>query len=267
MARMRRKNRELEEELRQLRAGGQRPTQEAQPAKPAVAEKPAAAVADPEPADKDSPAWDKWKIRDQERRLAAIEGRTQEDHKQAELNTQISRAKDEFRNVQSEYIRRNPDYVNAFKVGYENYTRSLRIAHPEWTNQEIVNTADYRLLLYAGQMAKKGVNPAEAIYDYCIETLGYRPGSVKPAQRQQREEQIEEEVDENGDFIEVSPRREVRKPNLRVIEKNKRRSANGLGGGGQGSSARLTRESVANMTLGEMANLDTDVWSELERLA
>lgn len=256
---MRRKNRELEDRLRDLEARVAKPAQEAAPAKPAAVEKP---QQDPEPDKaKDPEAWKDWKIRDQERRLAAIEGKTQEDRQQNEINTQISRAKDEFRSVQADYIKRNPDYPNAFKVGYENYTRSLRIAHPEWTNQEIVNTADYRLLLYAGQMAKKGVNPAEAIYDYCIETLGYVPGSVKAQPR--RAERDEDEIDD--DFEEVQPRREVRKPNLRVIDRNKRRSANGIGGGGQGSSARMTKQNVADMTLGEMANLDTDVWSELEK--
>lgn len=221
------------------------------------------APSDPEPADKNSQQWDKWKIREQDRRIEAMEGRTQEDTKQKELNTRISNAKDEFRAVQSDYIKKNPDYEQAFSVGYGNYTKALRMAHPEWTNQEIVNTADYRLLLYAGQMAKKGVNPAEAIYDYCIETLGYVPGSGKAAPAR-----VQVPVEDEDEGEEEAPRgtSNTRKPNLRVIANNKRRSATGLNGPGQGNSARITQQDIANMTLGELANLDTDVWSELEKV-
>ncbi len=262
MARLRREAREnraealrLKQENEELRRG-RAPAEE----KPVVTEKkPDATVTDPEPEDKNSPQWDKWKIRDQERRLAAIEGRTQESQQQQELNHRINTAKEEFKAVQARYIEKNPDYVNAFKAGYENYTRSLRIAHPDWTNQEIVNTADYRLLLYAGQMAKKGIDPAAAIYDYCIETLGYVPGSVKSAKRAP--------VTEEEEFEDEAPRGAApRKPNLRVINQNKRRSATGLSSGGQGGSARLNKQDVANMTLGELANLDTDMWAELEKL-
>ena len=250
MARLRREAREnkaealrLKQENEELRQG--RTPAEVKPAAETV-KKADPAVTDPEPADKNSPQWDKWNIRDQERRLAAIERRTTEDAKQQELNHRINSAKEEFKAVQARYIEKNPDYVNAFKVGYENYTRSLRIAHPDWTNQEIVNTADYRLLLYAGQMAKKGIDPAAAIYDYCIETLGYVPGSVKNNAQRTRQQVADED-----DVEDEAPRGAApRKPNLRVISQNKRRSATGLSGGGQGGSARLNKQDVANMTLG-----------------
>ena len=111
-------------------------------------------------------------------------------------------------------------------------------------------------------MAKKGIDPAAAIYDYCIETLGYVPGSVKNGAQRTRQQIADED-----DMEDEAPRGTVtRKPNLRIIAQNKRRSATGLSGGGQGGSARLNKQDVANMTLGELANLDTDMWAELEKL-
>lgn len=266
MARLRRENRELKAE--KLRLEAERGTSARDPAPPAQEKKPETVNTDPEPADKASPLWDKWKIRDQERRLAKLEGRTQEDEKQTQVNTQIREAVDQFKTVRDKYIAKNPDFVPAFKHGYDRYAEALRITKPGWTQEQVVKQADWDLLVYAGECARKGIDPAEAIYDMCIERFGYRPGQ-QPRTEQRR--QVQDDHDDAGDGFDEAPARKnpngVRqRTNLRVINNNKRRSASGLNNSGQGGSASLTKEAAAGMTLGELANLDTDMWDQLENL-
>lgn len=248
MARLRRENRELkakllreeEERAQTSRVAEQKPAAETKTEDP-----------DPEPNKAENPeGWKDWKIRQLDRVVSEIKGETQQSKEQQIVNERIKGAIDEFRDVRDKYIQKNPDFTPAFTHAYNKYAEAIKLTNPSWDNQRIIKEIDWQLLLFAGDVAKKGGNPAEALYDLAIERFGYIPGKEGKA-----------------DVSETSNRPDgVRGPNLRTVDNNRRRSASGLGTSGQGNSARITKESIANMTNGELMNLSPEDWAELERL-
>lgn len=257
----------MQAELKRLRGetGGGAQPKPVEAKQPTEEERRAAdAAKDPEPdRGKDPNKWTDWKIRQQDKEIAELRGQTTQSVEQTRTNEKIREATEEFKGIRDKYIEKNPDYVPAFQHGFERYAEALALTNPGWTRQQIVRQADYQLLMFASDCAKKGVDPAAAIYDMCIERFGYKPGSAK-RQEQPRQRDQGEEDDRGGRRDERDARR---RPNLRLIDSNRRRSASGLGSGGQGGSARLTKEAAADMTLGELANLDTDMWADLERMS
>ena len=266
MARLRRENRELKARLR--REEEERGLTARQPAAPA-AQTPAApaaqtANADPEPADKNSPLWDKWKIRDLERRLAPVESRTVEESRQREVDTVFEGAKQEFLPIAREAATTNADFLPAIKHAFDRIAIQMHYDRPEMTPDQLVKETEKQLLIQTGKFAKRFNGNAKeamkAMYDWSIEYHGFRPGQRRSAARV-------EEQDEQDESDMPTPLRQSgvrQQPNLRVINSNRRRSASGLQGGGQSGSMRPTLEAAAGMTLGEMANLDTDMWDQLE---
>lgn len=273
MARMRRENRELKAQLRRKDAAGDKPVDE-KPASDQTQEKPKQNQ-DLEPEDKNSPEWKDWKIRDQDRRLSAIEGRSQETQEETKVRTAIDEAKGELRTISMNYAKKNADFAPAIVFAEKEFERSLRISNPGWTAQQITNKMQNDMLFFAAKCAKQGMSPtevAESIYDMCIERFGYEPESGLRRgrandddrdDRNDRDDQGDEDVrDVRGKFR----RPEGRRPNLRVVDNNRRRSASPLHGNGQGGSSRLTKQAVDGMTNGELLQLDPEDWKELESL-
>jgi hypothetical protein len=225
----------------------------------AVAQTPAAAPAaqtalandDPEPADKDSNAWLKWKVRQQDKVISQITERETQTRGQQEITSRVRGAINEFRSIRDDYVKKNPDFVPAFQFAYNKHAELMKLDHPTWTPQQIVRELDWKLLQAAGSYAKEGINPAEALYDLAIETYGYVPNSGG---------KTETESSATG----VATQRP--RTDLRTIDSNRRRSATGLTSGGSSGSIKLTKEAVAKMTNGELLNLSEEDWKQLETL-
>jgi hypothetical protein len=100
--------------------------------------------------------------------------------------------------------------------------------------------------MFASQAHKAGLNPAEEIYSIAIERFGYQP----------------KKADESAGVEKAKP--VSSKPNLSVIAANKKRSATGLAGGGQGSGG-LTAADVQNMSNAEFSRLTATQLRELEQ--
>ncbi|CAM5999256.1 unnamed protein product [Sphagnum balticum] len=264
MARLRRENRELKARLR--REEEERGLQARQPAQTQQTTPAAKTNEDPEPTDKTSPAWDKWKIRDLERRLAPVESRTVEESRQREVDTVFEGAKQEFLPIAREAATTNADFLPAIKHAFDRIAVQMHYDRPEMTPDQLVKEAEKQLLIQTGKFAKRFNGNAKeamkAMYDWSIEYHGFRPGQRRAAARV-------EEKDEQEERDMPTPLRQTgtrQQPNLRVINSNRRRSASGLQGGGQSGSMRPTLEAAATMTLGELANLDTDMWDQLENM-
>lgn len=260
MARLRRENREMKARLR--RAEEEQALRVAEPdAKPhGEAVRQPEAQPDPEPADKNSLQWAQWKIRQQDAKLSKIDVFTQEQEQKTQQDVVYSGAQREFTTLARQTAQKNPDFLPAVKHAFDRMCMDLHYDNPNLTPDQIVAQVERSLLIKCGSFAKRGVDPMAAVYDMAIERYGYRPGERTRRAAVQEDEQ-NELPDNNGRGL---PPRQRQQPNLRVINNNRRRSATGLSGNGQGASARLNAEDVANMTLGEMANLDRDIWDQLE---
>ena len=262
MARLRRENRELKARLR--REEEERGLETRQPAQTQTPAPAAKTNEDPEPADKTSAAWDKWKIRELERRLAPVESRTVEESRQREVDTVFEGAKQEFLPIAREAATTNADFLPAIKHAFDRMAIQMHYDRTEMTPDQLVKETEKQLLIQTGKFAKRFNGNAKeamkAMYDWSIEYHGFRPGQRRPRVEEQDEQ---EERDLPTPLRQGGARQQ---PNLRVINSNRRRSASGLQGGGQSGSMRPTLEAAATMTLGELANLDTDMWDQLENM-
>lgn len=257
-AKLRREKRELEAQLRTLK---EKPAEAAKPAdvKPAVDTK---RVDDPEPnREQDQQKWLEWKIRQQDKLLAeqgkaveSLAGKSQKDEEQRKATKTYMDAIGEFNQIRDQYISKNPDYVPAFTHAYDAYARAAKIMNPQLSQQDIVQQIDRQLIMYAADCAAKGLNPAEELYDMAIERFGYKPNA---------EAEEPEEVDEKPETEKpaVKP-----KPNLKAISGNRKKSASPLMGPGQAGKGALTKQGAADMTLGEMMDLEPEDWRALEQM-
>lgn len=268
MARMRRENRELKAKLREreekdasgANADGEDKT------KQTTTKKDDPKVTDPEPDKAKNPdAWKDWKIRDQDRRLEVVEGTTTQTREQIEANETVRGAVEEFKAIRDRYIEKNPDFVPAFNHAFNEYCVALLKVNPSWTRDRVQKEVDWQILKYSGECARKKIDPAEAIYDMAIERFGYKPGSGM--KRGTEDDGGEDEGQDDGRRgAEGMRRQNGKRPNLSVVKNNQRRSASPLHGGGQSGNIQLTREAVANMSLGELKDLSQEDWDRLERL-
>ena len=259
-ARLRRELREAKAKLREMEEA------KAVPATDVAAQVQEKPVVDQEPDKATNPqAWNEWRIRSLEKtietKLAPIEKNYQQTEEQRTANERISGAVNEFKQIRDNYIKENPDFVPAFTHSYNKMTEAMALMNPGWSKEQVIKEADWQMLQFSANCAKKGVNPAEAIYDLCIERFGWKPGQAeaKPSKRAAVEPEDEHEEQE-------TPVRERPKTDLRTIDRNRKRSVTPLSRGGQSGSSRLTKEAIADMPLGEMLNLEASDWDALERL-
>ena len=256
-AKLRREKRELEAKLKAVE------NKSTAPSPVTVTEQPktdAKLATDVEPDKATNPeAWKEWKIGQLEAKQNEINQRFEAQAK-IEQETKVFReAIGEFNQIRDDYISKNPDYIPAFTHGFDAYAKSIKMMNPSLSNQQITGMIDRELLKFAGQCVAKGLNPAEELYDMAIERFGYAPNSAKTSKNTEEEQ---EPVHEAPKGIQ----REAPRPNLRNIANNRKRSASPLVGAGQTGKGQLTKEGAANMTLGEMMELDPADWAELERM-
>jgi hypothetical protein len=285
---MRRRERELEAENKRLRDASLAPPQpKAEPTKLDEARAaPPKPVDDPEPdRTADPEAWRDWKIRDNDRWRATVEAERQAEARQRQVNEAVRGAIEEFQSIETAYVQTNPDYFNATQFGRQKYTEAMRVMHPEMNDRQIAQHIDYEIMKQASDWRRKGLNPAEEFYDYCIERLGYKPtaAEAEAAAKAEAEAPAEPEkpaAPEPEDDLEAlanlhrglpaaeepKPPPARPKPSLKQIAAARRRSASPLQGPGQGGRASVTKEAAAEMTLGDFAELSPADLADLEAM-
>jgi hypothetical protein len=260
-AKLRREKRELEAQLRATKA-------QPAPAAPATitttpkAETKPAAEAEPDRATNPE-AWKDWKIGQLEAKQAEINSRFEAQDRQQRETKIYTEAIGEFNQIRDKYIAKNPDYVPAFHHSFDAYAKSIKMMRPDLSPQQITGMIDREMLQFAGQCVSKGLNPAEELYDLAMERFGYVPNSVKGIADE--DSGTEEEVAPTHKAPDGIKPKDAPRPNLRKIADNRKRSASPLVGAGQAGRGQLTKEAAANMTMGEMMDLDPSDWAELER--
>lgn len=253
-ARQRKENRELRAKIAQLEAAKTAPQPAPPPPAPAPAPPNKEAAKEPDK-NVNYQEWLEWK-------LAQSDNTIQEQNKlYKELsdwkNGQEARTKEQetwnndataFVEIENRYKATNPDYGNAADYARDKYFNALKISMPQATDAQINAAINNEVMGYARMWRSQGLNPAEEFYDMAIERFGY------------------EKADEEA--VATPPmRRTPEKPNLRVVNNNRKRSATPLNGGGQGGSVPLTKEAAADMTIGEWNKLTPSEIEALENMA
>lgn len=257
-AKQRRELRELKAKLAKLEAA--QATSPAASSVPAVETKPAS-EANVEPSKEPDKnvnyqEWLEWKlnqndttIKEQQTLIKDFKDWREDQKKNADINKLYSDATQEFLTIEKEYGKVNPDYGNAIEFARSKYVDAAKLMYPDRTESQIEEATNIQMLKFASDCAKKGLNPAEELYDLAIERFGYT--------KTEAQEAVEDEE---------PPQRKVDRPNLNRIASNKRRSASPLSGGGQGGSIPITKEIAADMSIGEFSKLSPDELAMLENM-
>lgn len=255
-AKLRREKRELEAQLK-LAKGIPAVATSVATVTPPAAVKPEVKATDAEPDRATQPeAWRDWKDKQLESKYAAIEERLATESRQKEEVKIYSEAINEYNQIRDKYIAKNPDYIPAFTHSFDAYSKSIKMTRPDLTQKQITGMIDREMLQFAGLCVSKGLNPAEELYDLAIERFGYAPKAA---------EAVADDVEQENKAPDGVRPKETPRPNLRTIANNRKRAASPLVGGGQGGKGQLTKAAAADMTLGEMMELEPSDWAELER--
>ena len=197
--------------------------------------------------------WLEWKDQQSEKlareALAAaneVRAWRDEQRQQSEYSTMVSSAVEEFVAIENEYRAKNQEYGDAIEYGRQRYGDALKLLNPALSSAQIEKQIDQQMLMFAAQAKGKGLNPAEELFSMAVERFGYTPSEKTPSK------------------AEAPAVQSVSRPKLSVVQSNKRRSATGLSGGGQGGSASLTAVDLENMTNAEFSKLSPSQLRELE---
>lgn len=257
-AKHRREKREMAARIKELEDAAKKP---AEPAKPIAAE---SAKVDAKPAtaeaaeavkkrtveelgkqpdrNEDLAGWLVWQaekaeiINEENSRIAREALDTQKLSKTEQL---VRTAAGELDNIQNEYKKVNADYDNALNFAKNEYRRAVKLMLPNKTDADIDLALKQEIFGIGLQCAKDGTNLGEVIYDMAIERFGYVPNS-QPASRDAKKPRID----------------------LSQIERNKRRSASSMEGGGEAGKRKVSIEQKSEMTIAEMLALDADDWDD-----
>lgn len=189
-----------------------------------AARKPAAPAAAPVKADGDDAA--KPKEPTAEERLEKIE-------RERENQRLEAAAVEEFTTYENEFQAETPDYPQASNHMIQSMAAAVKGMYPNATQKQIGVFVKGQILNLAAQAVKNGLNPAEALYKMSLSHYGYKPG---------QKQQAKPNVDETKKRLERSA-------------DTRKRSANGLGGGGQHSNPGATIEEAAKMSLADFSKL------------
>lgn len=170
-----------------------------------------------------------------EERLDRIENAQQ----QAELRKQ---AVDEFVAIEDEFKQETPDYEDASKHMISGMYNGVKAAYPHLTDKQAGEFVHNRVLEIASSAARRKQNPAEVLYQMAFDNYGFDP--LNAAKKS-------------------ATKKKTAAQNLKTKAKNKKRSANGLSGGGQNAGARVTIEEADKMNLADFGNMSD---SEIDAL-
>lgn len=150
---------------------------------------------------------------------------------------------EEFIETEQEFQKETPDYKQASSHMLARMIQGAKFSTPGISNRQAQEFARDQILQIAAQAAHNGLNPAEALYNIAYEHYGYNPELYK------------EEEGSNNDKKSQREKAQRETKRLEKINKNKKRSASSLAGGGQTRSNVVTSEEAANMDLASFSKL------------
>lgn len=159
----------------------------------------------------------------------------------------INKATQDFKSLEENWHDKPADY-DAIGIAYRGALyNAYKVQNPTATDDQVMQQVKVDLLTKAGNYVKAGVDPCEALYNEA-KSLGLQP--YYP-QEEQEDAQEEEQP------------KVKKKPSLKTIAKNKKRSAGMAGTKGASNQVNLTGQTAVEMPLSEFAKLTP---SELQAL-
>lgn len=235
-----RQRRELAAQARELAALREQVT-----AKQAAEVKATATDVDPEPNRQEKyEEWLEWNLRQQSKQIETLTNVVSATYQKTEQADIMRRAVVEFNQIQEDYKKVNPEYDNIVAYGYQQYYNAMKVLNPTKSQAELMQDVDKQILTFASQAVQRGLNPAEELASYIIENFNYQ----KPAPKVEAKEQ----------------RKAVP---LRDIERNKKRSASPLVGGGQEGASRVSLQGIGTMSNADFSRLTASELDALEQEA
>lgn len=150
-------------------------------------------------------------------------------------------ASKELSQIENEFMQTVPDYKEASTHMIKSMLQGAMHFNPAMTQDQAVEAVQSKVLHIAADAARHGQNPAEVLYQMAFDRFGFDPTqqTKTPGKKTNAAE------------------------NLKKSAKNRRRSANGLTGGGQNAGARVTIEEADNMDLATFGNMSESEIDEL----
>jgi hypothetical protein len=153
----------------------------------------------------------------------------------------VSRAQRGFEIAESEFIQRNPEYIDVSKQYWTAMAASVKLQNPRMSNVQVNEATKNYILNIAEGYAQKGLNPAEEMYHDAVD-LGFKARKDEP------------EPEEKPEL----------KPDLSKVAANRARNAGMAAAKGRGASAVMTKQYAATeLTTAEWAKIPK---AERERL-
>lgn len=161
------------------------------------------------------------------------------DRIESERETERLRAQaaDELSDIETEFAKEHEDYKDAATHMVKGLYGATRQLYPHLTEKQAIQAVQNKVLGIASQAARNGQNPAEVLYQMSFDRFGFDPDKVQKAD------------DAPG------KKKTNAADTLKKKAKNRKRSANGLTGGGQSAGARVTIDEAKNMSLADFGNM------------
>jgi hypothetical protein len=180
--------------------------------------------------EEDREAWLEWKAQQLEEETKGLKQwkeqqeaeRQAREHEEAQIRG-FMYAENQFKAVA-------PDYEDVSNHMISRMSESVRLLNPHADDVAVNNFVKKQILTWAEQAAQQGFQPAQYLYNLGKNKFGYQP-KAPVLTKQER-------------------------PNLSIVEKNRKKSASGVGGSSGKSS--LTIKALENMSVADMSNMDPE---------
>lgn len=173
-----------------------------------------------------------------EEKVARLESEQNAQRQARERQDLERQAIDEFNEIETEFKKETPDYDQASAHVIQSMYNGAKAAYPDLTDKQALGFVQRRVLQIASAAAKRGLNPAEVLYQMAFDNYGYQPGAPKKKDTQKAD-------------------------NLKNIAKNRKRSASSMAGAGQNAGARATIDEANKMDLATFGNMSEAEIDEL----
>ena len=229
MARMRWENSELKRQQREAQELAQRAIE---------LQKQPKTEEDPEPNKaEDREEWLEWKVRQADKAIDRANRFIEQQEQSTQKQKLIQGAIEEFTQYEQRFSLKAPDYDDAAKFFQSKVKESIATLQPHLSESQIAQAAANQLLQMGSTFVNQGLDPAEAIYN-----IAKKQGFTK----------VEAQTTES----------KPAKASLETIEKNKSKSANGLGTGA--GKQPVTIASLEKASVQDMYNLsDEEIYNAM----
>ncbi len=173
-----------------------------------------------------------------EEELAQLKAREQAREQREQQQQLHSAAINEFNEIEQDFIKETPDYEKASEFMLNNMVKGVMAAYPHATEKQALQHVQKQILAIASNAARNKQNPAAVLYNLAYERYGYDPRNNPKTAIDAKKESLD-----------------LKRENLKNVDKNKKRAASSFSNGGQNGSTSVTSEEGANMSAADFSKL------------